>query len=73
MAKLATVPFELGYYLQVRTLDGYLEEGVLLWERGLDPMSWSVDEVLWTFWNGEDWAETIQTDDTMTHKMLIKL
>lgn len=71
MDKFATLPFEGYYYLEVSP-DG-IDGGMLLWERGLNPMSWNLDEILWQFWDGNAWKETSHTDISMLDKTLLKL
>jgi hypothetical protein len=71
MAKTAMPPYDFGYYLEVNP-GGDLNERLLLWERTLNPMAWH-EEVLWQFYDGEDWFETLQTDTSMLEKTLIRL
>jgi hypothetical protein len=69
MAKLAQPPFENGYYL-----DGLeTNQPLILWERGIYPLSWHGDDIQWCYYNHSNWIETLNSDAFMSEKKLTRL
>lgn len=73
MPAKAVSPFDFGYFLEMNPNNTSSLEDIVLWERGLDAMSWGLDEVMWSYWTGEQWKDTLYTDSIMSKKLLVEV